>query len=119
MWTKVKDVLVNAIYLPQKILTRTRQEVKAIYTGRLWRDEVRPEQLRRFPYCQYCEEQGETPTLAVQVDHIVPLVDGGDPYDYDNLKSTCFRCHVIKTAEENRQRAKAKKAAGKPLRPYW
>ena len=74
---------------------------------REWRDRVRPMQLLDFPICQICEKNDKI-VEAVQVDHIIPLEQGGAAFDRDNLQSLCFRCHVIKSAEENRQRLKAK-----------
>ena len=38
----------------------------------------------------------------LEVDHIVPLQWGGDPYDLDNLQALCaFPCHREKTISEN------------------
>ena len=39
-----------------------------------------------------CAERG-TARPAVDVDHILPLADGGEPYDFDNLRSLCHACH--------------------------
>lgn len=39
--------------------------------------------------------------LASQVDHIKPIVEGGELYDWDNLQSLCQACHSSKTAREN------------------
>ncbi|WP_374754761.1 HNH endonuclease [Dyadobacter soli] len=36
----------------------------------------------------------------------MPLEVGGAPFDPENLQSLCKRCHVIKSAEEARQRGK-------------
>lgn len=71
--------------------------------SRLWRDRLRPGQLLRFPYCQACHDKGRL-SEATEVDHIVAIEDGGEPYDPNNLQSLCKRCHVIKTSEENRRR---------------
>jgi 5-methylcytosine-specific restriction endonuclease McrA len=30
---------------------------------------------------------------AVDVDHIKALADGGEPFDFDNLRSLCHACH--------------------------
>lgn len=59
------------------------------------------------PFCEYCMEKDKL-TEATEVDHFIPLEAGGAPFDYDNLKSTCKRCHGAKTGEENRERMKAK-----------
>lgn len=66
---------------------------------------VRPQQLLDFPICQLCEEKG-TLNDGVEVDHIIPLEVGGEPFESSNLQTLCKRCHVIKSAEEARQRSK-------------
>jgi 5-methylcytosine-specific restriction protein A len=55
------------------------------------------------PYCQKCIKKDRL-TEATEVDHIIPLEAGGPAYDLNNLQSLCKRCHVIKTAQENRER---------------
>ena len=52
--------------------------------------------------CRQCGRAGR-----LEVDHIVPLEDGGAAYDLDNLQVLDRGCHIRKTALENR----------KPLRP--
>lgn len=83
----------------------TQAEIRKIRDSAQWRNRTRPLQLRAFPYCQECDTKGEL-TEASQVDHIIPLEQGGAPFDSDNLQSLCFRCHVIKTAGENRKKRK-------------
>ena len=39
----------------------------------------------------------------LEVDHIVPLHRGGDPYSLDNLRVLTRAEHVLKTARENRR----------------
>jgi 5-methylcytosine-specific restriction endonuclease McrA len=43
--------------------------------------------------------------LSEEVDHVIPLDQGGAPYAMENLRGTCRACHQAKTAEENRGRA--------------
>ncbi|WP_409017734.1 HNH endonuclease [Dyadobacter sp. CY323] len=87
--------------------SRTKAEIRKIRDCRLWRDVVRIQQLIDFPYCQKCAENPKLdPVPAKEVDHITPLEVGGEPFAKSNLKSLCKRCHVIKSAEEARQRAK-------------
>ena len=49
--------------------------------------------------CQFCGRAGR-----LEVDHITPMADGGQPYDLTNLQALCGRCHIRKTADENRAR---------------
>ena len=46
--------------------------------------------------CRSCGGPG-----ALEVDHVVPLDRGGDPYDLDNLQALCRGCHICKTRAEN------------------
>lgn len=52
--------------------------------------------------CQICKAAGRL-TMATEVDHRVPLEDGGSNDD-SNLDSVCQPCHAIKTAEEASRR---------------
>jgi hypothetical protein len=40
--------------------------------------------------CFYCQQPATT------VDHIIPIIKGGDPIAYDNLVSCCARCNSRK-----------------------
>ena len=62
---------------------------------------LRRAKIRQSPKCQL-RYTGCT-LWAVEVDHVVPLFDGGDPWNWDNLQSVCHECHVVKTTEENRR----------------
>jgi 5-methylcytosine-specific restriction endonuclease McrA len=55
---------------------------------------VRRAVLAASPYCAVC------PELASEVDHIVALRDGGDPYDTANCQPLCHAHHAAKTARE-------------------
>ena len=67
-----------------------------------WED-VRRAKLTRDPCCEPCEVEGRT-TAATEVDHKVPLRDGGARLDPDNLQSICHGHHARKTARETRER---------------
>lgn len=74
------------------------------HNSRLWRDQIRPDFLRRNPLCAVCLEQGRTTPAAV-VDHIVSITDGGSRTDDNNLQGLCKSCHESKTwTEINRRR---------------
>lgn len=47
----------------------------------------------------YCEHPG-CHRLTHQVDHIVPLAEGGDRYDWDNYQSLCKPHHDQKTTAD-------------------
>lgn len=77
------------------------------YTGsgstRRWRT-TRAAKLDADPLCEWrrCRR------LATEVDHIKPVSQGGDRYDWANLQSLCHPHHELKTLLE----AAAARAAG-------
>ena len=71
-----------------------RPEYKHIYNSKQWR-RLRLYKLRLTPLCEYCPPGLERP--ATQVDHKKAIRDGGDPWDWNNLASSCARCHSMKT----------------------
>ena len=64
---------------------------------------VRANQLRDHPICQHpgCRR------LAIEVDHITPLAEGGARYDPRNLQSLCSPHHTEKT-NRDAQRGKTR-----------
>ena len=44
--------------------------------------------LRRDPWCVLCRERP-----SEEVDHIVPLREGGEPWKQSNLRGLCVTCH--------------------------
>jgi len=42
---------------------------------------------------------------SLEVDHIVPVSEGGHPFDPANLQTLCEECHKDKTARENSERS--------------
>jgi 5-methylcytosine-specific restriction protein A len=61
---------------------------------------MRAQVLREEPVCHYCRA-----APSVQVDHIIPLAEGGSS-DRPNLAGSCFDCHEEKTQRES-MRARA------------
>lgn len=73
---------------------RTTGKVTGLYKGKKWQG-TRRAILRRDRYtCQACKRFGN------EVDHVVPLADGGKPYAPSNLQTLCKPCHSRKTALE-------------------
>lgn len=71
---------------------------------RRWQ-KTRAAKLRANPYCQHpgCHR------IAAEVDHIVPLAEGGDRYDWANLQSLCDPHHDRKTnADAQRGKTRAR-----------
>jgi 5-methylcytosine-specific restriction protein A len=61
--------------------------------------------MRDNPLCKHCQLNGRY-TIATELDHIRPLWQGGAEFDHKNIQSLCHECHVIKSTEEQKQRAK-------------
>ena len=72
-----------------------RPEYKHIYNSKQWK-RLRLYKLRLTPLCEYCDPARPRP--AAEVDHFTAIADGGAPFDLDNLRSACKRCHSQKTA---------------------
>ncbi|MDR6094906.1 HNH endonuclease signature motif containing protein [Stenotrophomonas sp. SORGH_AS_0321] len=74
--------------------------------GRPWRRK-RDAVLLRDKYlcqCEGCQAGGRLPLLADEVDHIVPVAEGGTD-ELSNLRAINRDCHKVKTQEEARRGA--------------
>lgn len=63
-----------------------------------WR-KIRNAYIQSHPLCEHCQARGRV-TPAQEVDHIIPLEDGGT-HDEANLQALCKPCHSSKTARED------------------
>jgi 5-methylcytosine-specific restriction endonuclease McrA len=68
----------------------------AIYHKKKWLT-TRKKVLASDPICRVCGQR-----LSTEVDHVVPLAQGGDPWDLDGLQGICGPCHWEKSARESR-----------------
>jgi hypothetical protein len=68
---------------------------------RVW-GELRAAQLEREPFCRECAKVAKQ-TPATEVDHVIPLADGGSFDDPSNHQSLCFRHHWQKDRGRERQ----------------
>lgn len=57
--------------------------------------------------CQLCGKSG----CALDVDHEVPIIEGGHPFDPDNLRALCLDCHTDATSALATRRADARREA--------
>jgi 5-methylcytosine-specific restriction enzyme A len=81
---------------------RRRQATNGTYKTKMWQRR-RMQVFSRDPFCmdgRVCG--GKAPSM--ELDHQVPLDQGGAPYAMDNLRGTCADCHQLKTGEENCRR---------------
>lgn len=60
------------------------------------------------PLCEDCLERGEIVPYHT-IDHVKAIIDGGDPWDLDNLRTLCNQCHRIKSAKERHKRKQLNK----------
>ena len=65
---------------------------------RQWK-RVRERVLRNEPLCRPCQANDRV-EVATQVDHIVPISQGGALLDIENLQPICNECHTGKSANE-------------------
>lgn len=57
----------------------------------LWR-KTSERHRRRHPFCVFCAQAGRQ-RLCDDVDHKIPIEDGGDRLKAENLQSLCRGCH--------------------------
>jgi 5-methylcytosine-specific restriction protein A len=94
-----------------------------IYDLQRWRRKggVRDQHLAREPLCRHCQQRGLV-VAAVDVDHILAIEAGGDPWDHDNMQSLCHQCHSRKTGvDEGKNVRHGCDARGLPVDPrhHW
>lgn len=67
------------------------------YSTARWK-RLRARKLAINPLCEACERRGQV-TAATDVDHIVPISQGGEPFPgMDGLRSLCHEDHSFRTA---------------------
>lgn len=83
----------------QKDRSEQAERWHRLYGTALWKNDLRPGQLLRQPFCEECAEKGVR-TKATDVDHKIDhkgeLALFADP---NNLRSLCHSCHSRKTAK--------------------
>ena len=68
------------------------------YNSKAWRID-RAAFMGFNPICAECERKGQV-TPASVCDHIIPISQGGDPWDWDNRQALCDTCHAVKSGKE-------------------
>jgi len=83
---------------------------RALHTTKRWA-RLRRRILDRDRWrCRRCGRAGR-----LEVDHRVPIAEGGEALDPANLQALCRGCHVAKTRAENR----ARREPGPPEVEAW
>lgn len=89
--TKQKDKADYELY-------RKNDAGQKVYKSALWK-KSRASFLAQHPFCSVCRKEGRL-TAATEVDHLIPIAQGHDPWDVENWDSKCASCHAKKTAAE-------------------
>lgn len=90
-------------YLPEReVQGRRRHANSEFYQSQAWR-RVRHGYLAEHPLCAECARHGRV-TAARVVDHIVPINEGGERFDHNNLQGLCDNCHNQKSGREAHKR---------------
>lgn len=86
---------------------------RRVYNSKHWKL-ARAEVMDKRPLCAECLKRG-VETMGTDADHVVPLEQGGAPFAVSNIQALCRKCHQAKTAKENRNRAKLRRMAPRPV----
>jgi 5-methylcytosine-specific restriction protein A len=70
------------------------------YQTRRWKKD-RALHLQANPLCNICMELDNKVEPATVSDHIIPVNQGGDMWDWNNRQGLCKRHNAIKTALDN------------------
>lgn len=82
----------NAAPMSERIRGRTLQRIRMRF-------------LIDNPYCVHCEAKGLLHVFAAEVDHKLPLHQGGEDVP-NNRQGLCKACHLIKSKTERGHRVK-------------
>lgn len=82
-----------------------RGRFSRVYFTKRWA-RLRKGFLEQNPFCAHCLKEGRY-VLAVDVDHIIEIADGGLEYELSNLQGLCKRHHGIKSHQARRSRCRA------------
>ena len=78
-----------------------------LYYSRRWRN-LRNLFIQKYPLCRECKSNNRI-TEGKIVDHIKPVSEGGNFYEWRNLQTLCNKCHRVKTVKEVNNRIKLKR----------
>ncbi len=70
------------------------------YQTKEWKQDAKMH-LTTHPLCVLCETLEQRVTVATVSDHIIPIKQGGDKWDWKNRQGLCNRHNAIKTALDN------------------
>jgi 5-methylcytosine-specific restriction endonuclease McrA len=79
---------------------RRHKPNKAFYQSSRWH-KYSISYRKKHPLCVLCLAEGKT-TRSQEVDHIIPIQEGGEEWNPDNHQALCKTHHSQKTAKENK-----------------
>lgn len=91
---------VAPVYQPAVVYEHRRGSARERGYDKAW-DRFSVAWRRRHPFCAMCEQEGRDVICDV-VDHMIPLVDGGEKLDPENVWSLCHLHHSRTKAEWER-----------------
>ena len=97
----LKSSLVTLKPRVQTIIQTRNPEAEQRIRGRKWMS-IRARWFSNHPLCIECKRVGRV-SVASQLDHIIPLIDGGKDDD-SNYQSLCVSCHSKKSSKEAEKR---------------
>lgn len=75
-----------------------RRADASFYHTTIWRKTSKAYR-QEHPLCEECAKKGKYVPCDV-TDHITPISQGGDPFDWENLQALCQKCHNRKSGKE-------------------
>ena len=93
-------------WVPERVAFGRRNDNSKFYNARKWR-KVSKAYREAHPLCEVCEAEGGVGHADV-CDHtkgLQYLLDNNqDPYNWDELKSMCHKCHNKKSGKDSRKK---------------
>lgn len=83
---------------------RFEREQQFNYHTTAWRKD-RLAHLMANPLCAECRNKGLIVEASVS-DHVKPIEQGGDAWDWGNRQSLCYPCHQSKSAKDRYNKSK-------------
>lgn len=89
----------TALGRPPQIQDRRKRRQRGFVRDKGRWDAVRRQVMIRDGFrCRSCKSAG-----LLEVDHIQPVSQGGDEWEFTNLQTLCRGCHIAKTRRESGQ----------------
>ena len=84
---------------PGSRAAKSHNEMMHVYQTQQWRS-TRSYHIQMNPICVHCKKKENRVVAGDVVDHIIPIRQGGDPFNKNNLQTLCHGCHSIKSRQE-------------------